>query len=69
MVSYTALLSGPVKFGAVIFDVHTLFFAESGLVLGFLAATLGVVIRMFGLREGLMQENSLLEKLRNLPCP
>jgi glycosyltransferase involved in cell wall biosynthesis len=67
MVSYAALLSGPVKFGTVIFDVHTLFFAEAGLVLGFLAATLGVVIRMFGIREGLLQEHSLLEQLRASP--
>jgi hypothetical protein len=67
MVSYVALLSGSVKFGTVTFDVHTLFFAEAGLVLGFLAATLGVVIRMFGIREGLLQEHSLLEKLRTSP--
>ncbi|MFZ3103907.1 MAG: glycosyltransferase family 2 protein [Smithella sp.] len=67
MVSYAALLYGPVKFGTVTFDVHTLFFAEAGLVLGFLAASLGVVIRMFGIREGLLQEHSLLEKLRTSP--
>jgi hypothetical protein len=67
IVSYIALLSGPVKFGTVTFDVHTLFFAEAGLVLGFLAATLGVVIRMFGIREGLLQEHSLFKKLRTSP--
>ncbi|MFZ2397427.1 MAG: glycosyltransferase family 2 protein [Smithella sp.] len=67
MVSYAALLYGPVKLGTVTFDVHTLFFAEAGLVLGFLAATLGIIIRMFGIREGLMQINSLLEKLRTSP--
>lgn len=32
MLSYAALLYGPVKFGSVIFDVHTLFFAESVMV-------------------------------------
>jgi len=67
MVSYAVLLSGPVKLGAVVFDVHTLFFAEAGLVLGFLATALGIVIRMFGMREGLLQEHSLLEKLRSSP--
>jgi hypothetical protein len=67
MVSYTALLYGPVKLGAVIFDVHTLFFAETGLVLGFLAASLGLVIRMFGIREGLLQDNPLFQKLRTSP--
>lgn len=65
--SYAALLSGPVQIGSVVFDVHTLFFAEAGVVLGFLATALGVVIRMFGMREGLLQEHSLLEKLRASP--
>lgn len=67
MVSYVALLSGPVKIGAMTFDVHTLFFAEAGVVLGFLATTLGTIIRLVGIREGLLQEHSLLEKLRNSP--
>ena len=67
LVGYAALLLGPVQFGPVVFDVHTLFFAEAGLVLGFLAATLGVVIRMFAIREGLLQEHALLKKLRASP--
>jgi hypothetical protein len=67
MLSYTALLYGPITLGKVVFDAHTLFFAEAGLVLGFLSVALGVVIRMFGIREGLLQENSLLEKLRTSP--
>ncbi len=67
MISYVALLSGPVSFGAVVFDVHTLFFAEAGLILGFLATALGIIIRMVGMREGLLQEHSLLEKLRATP--
>jgi glycosyltransferase involved in cell wall biosynthesis len=66
-VCYLALLLGPVKFGSVTFDVHTLFFAEAGLVLGFLSVALGVVIRMIGIREGLLREHYLLEKLRNSP--
>ncbi len=67
LVSYALLLFGPVKFGSVIFDVHTLFFSEAGLVLGFLAVTLGFIIRMVGIREGLLQEYSLFEKLRTSP--
>ena len=67
LVSYVSLLYGPVKLGNLTFDVHTLFFAETGLVLGFLAVSLGIVIRMFGIREGLLQEHSLLEKLRASP--
>jgi len=65
--AYIALLSGSVQFVGVTFDIHTLFFAEVGLVLGFLAITLGVIIRMFGMREGLLHEHELLEKLRVTP--
>jgi glycosyltransferase involved in cell wall biosynthesis len=66
-VSYAALLYQPVQIGSVIFDVHTLFFAETGVVLGFLAIALGIIIRTFGIREGLLQGHSLLEKLRASP--
>jgi glycosyltransferase involved in cell wall biosynthesis len=65
--SYGTLLYGPVKLGGLVFDIHTLFFAEAGLVLGFLAVALGAVIRMIGIREGLLQEHALLEKLRASP--
>ena len=67
IVSYSLLLYGPVHFGNIGFDVHTLFYAETGIVIGFLAVAFGLVIRMFGMREGLLQEHSLLEKLRSSP--
>jgi hypothetical protein len=65
--SYGLLLHGPIKIGEVTFDIHTLFFAGAGLVLGYLAISLGVVIRMFGIREGLLQEHFILDKLRSSP--
>lgn len=65
--AYLLLLRGPVWIGSIGFDVHTLFYAEAGLVIGFLAMALGVVTRMFGMREGLLQDHSLLEGLRNSP--
>ena len=67
LLSYAALLFGPVRLGEVVFDVHTLFFAETGLVLGVLAISLGVVIRLFGMREGLLQEHAFLEKMQASP--
>lgn len=67
LLTYVALLIGPLKVGKVVFDVHTLFFAGTGVVLGYLAIALGVVIRMFGIREGLLQEHAWLEKLRASP--
>lgn len=65
--TYCALLVGPVHVGSIVFDVHTLFFAQAGVVLGFLAMLMGVIIRTLGMREGLLQEHSLLETLRVSP--
>jgi glycosyltransferase involved in cell wall biosynthesis len=67
IISYSLLLYGPVRLGNIGFDVHTLFYAEAGIVIGFLAVSFGLVTRMFGMREGLLQEHSLLEKLRSSP--
>jgi hypothetical protein len=66
-IAYGALLLGPVHVGPVSFDVHTLFFAGTGVALGYLAIALGIAIRMFGIREGLLQEHLALEKLRASP--
>lgn len=64
---YLRLLASPVDIGAVTFDIHTLFYAQTGLILGYLSLLLGVVIRMFGIREGLLQEHQFLDKLRASP--
>ena len=66
-IAFVALLLGPVNIGNINFDVHTLFYAEAGLILGYLALILGGLIRMFGMREGLLQEHETLEKLRASP--
>lgn len=68
LVAYVALIAGQVQIGSVVFDVHTLFYAQAGVILGFLATTLGIIIRMFGMREGLLQEHSLLDSLRASPA-
>jgi hypothetical protein len=67
-ITYVALLLGPITMGPVSFDVHTLFFAGTGVVLGYLAIAFGIVIRMFGIREGLLQEHLVLDKLRASPA-
>ncbi len=66
-VFYISLLTGPVSFGSIHFDVHTLFYCQAGMVLGFLSAALGVIVRMIGVREGLLQEHAILEKVRATP--
>lgn len=65
--AYLILLNGAVEIGKVTFDVHTLFFVQAGLILGYLATSMGLVIRTLGMREGLLQERSFLVKLRKSP--
>ncbi len=67
LVSYLALLLGPVRIGSVTFDLHTLFFAETGLILGLLAAAFSVLIRAIAAREGLLREPEPLRRLREGP--
>ena len=67
LIAYVALLIAPVRIGIVTFDVHTLFYAEAGVVLGFLFVAVGVITRMFAMREGLLREDVLFEKMRKNP--
>lgn len=67
LLAYLPLLAGPVKLGQIEFDVHTLFFAQTGIILGYLAIVLGVTVRMLGMREGLLHEHALLESSRSSP--
>ncbi|MET0931842.1 MAG: glycosyltransferase family 2 protein [Aeromicrobium sp.] len=67
LVSYLILLSGPARIGSVSFDVHTLFFAQAGMILGFTTVALGVILRMFAAREGLLSQRRMLRRLRDSP--
>jgi hypothetical protein len=64
---YITLLISPVRIGNISLDVHTLFFAGAGLIFGHLAISLGIVTRMIGIREGLLQDNYIFEKLHLYP--
>lgn len=64
---YFLILANPLKIGNLVFDTNTLFFAQAGITLGMMSLILGVVVRMFGIREGLLQEHSLLERARTSP--
>ena len=66
-VSYFALLFAPVQIGKVIFDIHTLFFAQAGLQLGVVTILFGIITRMIGIREGLLPDHRLITKLQNSP--
>jgi glycosyltransferase involved in cell wall biosynthesis len=64
---YLALLGGQVRVGSVTFDYHSLLFAEAGIVLGCLGLSFGLLIRMVAIREGLLNGNALLDRLRTSP--
>lgn len=67
LVAYVALLAGTVHLGSVSFDVHTMFLAQAGLTVGFSTAALGLVVRIFASREGLLAERAMVERLRRSP--
>ena len=64
---YMALLSGPLQLGTIEFDVHTLFYAEAALVIGFLAICLGFIVKLFGIREGLLRTKGNLDNFYSFP--
>ncbi len=65
---YLLIISGPLKFGNLHLGIHTLFFAQTGITIGLLSVVLGIIVRMFGMREGLLQQHKLLEYARTSPA-
>jgi len=65
---YVALLAGPIMLGSVVLDIHTLLFAEAGIILGGLTLSSGIAVRLFGMREGLLQTHQLLDWVRRSPA-
>jgi glycosyltransferase involved in cell wall biosynthesis len=66
---YARLLLGPWSIGSVTLDVHTLFFAQAGVLLGILGVLTGVTTRALGARDGLFLEHRYLKQLRDSPIP
>jgi len=64
---YFSILVNPLKLGGLVFDVNTLFYAQAGITLGMLSMVLGIEVRMFGMREGLLKEHQFLEWVRTSP--
>lgn len=64
---YCSIWFGPVKIGNLVLDANTLLFTQAGITLSAMALVLGVVVRMFGMREGLLQEHQFLAKVRTSP--
>lgn len=64
---YFSVLAGTVWLGTFGFDIHTLFYAQTGMTLGLISSVFGVTARMFGMREGFLSEHRLLEAVRRSP--
>jgi len=64
---YFFILENPLKIGSLVFDINTLFYAQAGMTLGLIAIILGIVVRMFGTREGMLKEHSFLDRVRTTP--
>lgn len=67
LILYCSIWFGPVKIGNLVLDANTLLFTQTGMTVSAMALVLGVVVRMFGMREGLLQEHQLLAKVRTSP--
>jgi hypothetical protein len=65
--TYFMLLLSPLRVGDIIFDIHTLFFAQAGLQLGVMSVLFGVMTRMIGIREGLLPGHKFITILQNSP--
>jgi hypothetical protein len=64
---YSLILAGPVQIYRLFLDIHTLFYMQAAITIALTALLLGITARMFGMREGLLQEHRLLKKLRSTP--
>ena len=47
--------------------MHTLFYTEAGMVIGYLAICLGMMVKLFGVREGLLRIRGDMNYLYSFP--
>src|SRR5437879_11334922 len=57
------LLPGPGVIGGVVFDVHTLLYAATAVLLGFQAVSFAIFAKIFAITAGLLPEDPRLNKL------
>lgn len=58
------ILPGPLTFGSVRFDVHTMLYAAMAVVIGFQAVTFALFTKVFAVSEGLLPEDAWTGRLR-----
>jgi len=61
---YSSLMLGQIKIGDIYFDINTLFFIESGLILSILIILMGLFINILGIREGFFKPNHLVNAIQ-----
>jgi glycosyltransferase involved in cell wall biosynthesis len=57
------LLVGPVTFGSVTLDIHTLVYSALAILIGFQSLAFGVFTKVFAIGEGLLPQDPLLNRL------
>lgn len=66
---YSFLLFGPLQLGSITFDVHTLFYAQTGIIIGLLSMIFSTFIKAFGIKEGLLPKSSRLQNIQKYLKP
>jgi glycosyltransferase involved in cell wall biosynthesis len=63
LVTGLLILPGPLTFGSIHFDIHTLLYAAMAVVIGFQAVTFALFTKVFAISEGLLPEDARLNRL------
>jgi len=64
---YFSILSNPLRIGNLVFDINSLFFSQTGMILGFISMILGLVVRVFAARENILAKDRFYYWLLNTP--
>lgn len=64
---YVSIYSQSMGFGKIMFGINTLFYAQTFMTLGFTGIAMAIIVRIFGVREGLLGDHGPLSQLEKLP--
>ncbi len=67
LLTYLIIMSGPVVFLNVTFDINSLFYLQAITVFGFMSILMGLITRMFGAREGMLPKHLFLDRVSTSP--
>jgi len=58
---FFGLLAGPITFGKITFDVHTMLFGEAAILVGFQAVVFAMFAKILGVTQGILPPNRALQ--------